>query len=98
MVAHEARNLLLNAQAQLRSALMREESRFDMREDFPYIDNTNWLKWVQLRKGEKGPVIFTRDLPHNGITPEKGKSLGPIWRAIEKTGLIRLEKNRVEWA
>lgn len=98
MVAHEANNMLLQAETQLRSAIIREESRFTMREDFPYIDNVNWLKLVLVKKGEKGPILFTRDVPQDGFKPERKKYLNSIWQAIEKKGLIKLDKDRVTWA
>lgn len=98
VVAHEATNMVLNAEAQLRSALMREESRFDMREDFPYVDNVNWLKWVLVKKDKKGPVLSTRDVPQDGLKPKREKYLGLVWQAMEKKGLIILEKDRIEWA
>ncbi len=47
--AHEARNMLLNAEMKLRAGLAREESRgTHFREDFPFRDDDNWLCWVKL--------------------------------------------------
>lgn len=97
MIAHEAKNMALHAETQLRSAIMREESRFTMREDFPYIDDVNWLKWVLVKRGEKGPVFSIGEVPQDGSMHEKKRYLSPMWQAIEKKGLIRLDKDRVEW-
>lgn len=54
-VAHEARNMLLNAEMKMRAGLAREESRgTHIREDFPYRDDENFLCWIKLVKGEDG--------------------------------------------
>lgn len=98
VVAHEANSMALQAEIQLRSDLMREESRFTLREDFPYLDNENWLKWVLVRKDTKGPAFFTRDVPLEGLQVERKKYLNPVWQALKNRGLIKLEKERIEWA
>ncbi len=97
MVAHEANSMALQAEMQLRSDLMREESRFTLREDFPYLDNENWLKWVLVRKDTKGTVFFTRDVPLEGLQVERKKYLNPVWQALKNRGLVKLERERIEW-
>lgn len=55
--AHEARNVLLNAEMKLRAGLAREESRgTHIREDFPYRDDENFLCWMKLVKGADGKM------------------------------------------
>lgn len=50
-MAHEAQNMVLCAEMWLRSVLERKESRGSiLREDYPEVDNINWLKWITLKK------------------------------------------------
>ncbi|QSH42064.1 FAD-binding protein [Lentisphaerota bacterium ZTH] len=49
-LAHEACNIVLNAEIKLRSSLARKESRgCHYREDFPYRDDKNFLGWIKLK-------------------------------------------------
>jgi succinate dehydrogenase/fumarate reductase flavoprotein subunit len=53
--ASEAKNFAHLAEATFRAALERKESRLcHLREDFPYRDDVNWLKWVVVRRDKKG--------------------------------------------
>jgi succinate dehydrogenase/fumarate reductase flavoprotein subunit len=62
--ANEAVNMLLIAEAILRSALFREESRcYHFREDYPLQDNKNWLKWVTIKLEEGQFNLATKDIP-----------------------------------
>lgn len=55
--AHETSNMVAAAEMFLRASLAREESRTDhFREDFPRTDNANWLKWINICKGESGEM------------------------------------------
>ena len=48
---HKTRNLLECNKASADAALMRTETRLmHVREDYPLIDNKNWLKWVITRR------------------------------------------------
>lgn len=48
-LAHETRNMALNAEMRLRSALFRKESRGNhYREDYPVRDDKNWLAWTKI--------------------------------------------------
>ncbi len=61
---NEVASMLVSAEMFFRAALMRKESRgWHMREDYPRMDNKNWLKWiiVQHKKGEM--VVSTEDVP-----------------------------------
>jgi succinate dehydrogenase/fumarate reductase flavoprotein subunit len=55
-----------------RASLAREESRGPhFREDFPYTDNENWLKWVVVsRKGGKVD-IRTEPVPQKYVAPKQ---------------------------
>lgn len=62
--ANEAKNLVLLSLATFRSALEREESRHShYRQDFPYKDNANWLKWVFVKKDGKELKVRTEAIP-----------------------------------
>jgi succinate dehydrogenase/fumarate reductase flavoprotein subunit len=45
--------------------MMRKESRgWFTREDYPQMDNQNWLKWITV-KNENGEMVFgTEDVPY----------------------------------
>jgi succinate dehydrogenase / fumarate reductase, flavoprotein subunit len=61
---NEVRSMLISAEMFFRAAMERKESRgWHMREDYPQIDNKNWLKRIviQNRKGEM--VLSTEDVP-----------------------------------
>ncbi|MDV7142708.1 FAD-binding protein [Tropicimonas sp. TH_r6] len=50
--AHEAANMLLNAEMKLRAGLYRTESRgTHFREDYPARNDDDWHCWVLMRKG-----------------------------------------------
>ncbi|MCU6760901.1 L-aspartate oxidase [uncultured Roseburia sp.] len=61
---HEAEAMVLCAEMQFRGALMRKESRgWFLREDYPQMDNDNWLKWI-VCKNENGTMVFdTEEVP-----------------------------------
>ena len=49
-MAHETRNMVLNAEMQLRASLFRTETRGShLREDYPRRDDPAWLAWVKLK-------------------------------------------------
>ena len=63
-LAHETRNMLLNAEMKLRAGLVREESRgTHFREDFPFRDDNNWLCWVKLVKRDGKMAAVKHPLP-----------------------------------
>lgn len=54
-LAHEAGNMVLNAEMKLRSSLFRTESRAShYREDFPNKDDENWQVWTVIKKDACG--------------------------------------------
>lgn len=56
------------------ASLLREESRGPhFREDFPFTDNDNWLKWIVVsRRGGRVDVRF-EPVPQKYVRPEKGR-------------------------
>jgi succinate dehydrogenase/fumarate reductase flavoprotein subunit len=62
-LAHETRNMVINAEMKLRASLFRTESRgIHYREDFPRRVDPDWLAWILITeengrmKAEKKPV------------------------------------------
>ena len=59
-LAHEVKNMLLNAEMKLRASLFRTESRANhFREDFPARDDNNWLARV-IVSNENGKMKLTK--------------------------------------
>ena len=61
---NEVKSMVTSAEMFFRTAMERKESRgWHIREDYPKMDNKNWLKWiiVQDKKGEM--AISTEDVP-----------------------------------
>ncbi|MDZ4246448.1 MAG: FAD-dependent oxidoreductase [Dehalococcoidia bacterium] len=98
-MANEARNMVQTAEIVLRSALARKESRGILREDYPYTDNTNWMKWVLARESGGKVTVETADMPLNRypLKPPAGRVLHPLWQAAIKTGNARLVDDVIQW-
>ena len=63
-LAHEATNMLLNAEMKLRASLFRTESRGNhFREDYPARDDDNWLAWVKLRQEDGRMTCIKHPVP-----------------------------------
>ena len=90
----EFESMLLMAEMTLRASVVRTESRScHFREDYPYMDNDNWLKWVVVRKSptDGGMSLRTDPLPIGSrykIVPPPGKYVIPmprkVWLALRK--------------
>lgn len=64
LACHEAEAMVLCAEMQLRGASMRKESRgWFLREDYPQMDNNNWLKWIIVKNENGTMVLETEDVP-----------------------------------
>ena len=64
-LAHETRNMILNAEMRLRASLFRTETRgCHYREDYPLRNDEEWLAWVLLRRGAGASMeAFKRPIP-----------------------------------
>jgi succinate dehydrogenase/fumarate reductase flavoprotein subunit len=61
---HEAEAAVLSAEMQFRASQMRKESRgWFLREDYPDMDNENWLKWIIVKKQGDDMKLSTEDVP-----------------------------------
>lgn len=99
MVANEVCNMGTIAELQLRSALMRKETRTVLREDYPYEDNIDWLKWIDIRNENGEAVLSTRDIPFDRypLKPPREKKLYYIWSRAQEMGSIKVENGEVIW-
>ncbi len=62
---HEAEAMVLCAEMQFRAASMRKESRgWFLREDYPRMDNENWLKYVIVKNENDTMTLSTEDVPY----------------------------------
>ena len=81
--ANEAVNMLLIAEAILRSSLYREESRgYHFREDYPLQDNKNWLKWVTIKLEDGQFKLAAKDIPTPYCRPSEEYSRPKGTRAV----------------
>lgn len=65
LTCHEAEAMVLCAEMQIRASLMRKESRgWFMREDYPSMDNENWLKYITVKCVDGEMTFSTEDVPY----------------------------------
>lgn len=65
LTCHEAEAMVLSAEMQFGAADMRKESRgWFLREDYPQMDNQNWLKWITVQNINGKMVFATEDVPY----------------------------------
>ena len=86
-MAVEAKNMLLSAECFLKASLAREESRGShLREDFPFSENQQWLKWIILQKGDEDLRLRTEPIPIHRypLRPEEDRVKHPIIVANER--------------
>jgi len=63
-LAHETKNMVLNAEMRLRASLFRTESRgTHYREDYPRRDDPNWLAWVLLKEEQGKMKVLKKPIP-----------------------------------
>ena len=89
-MANEAKSIVLIAEMYLRSRLLRQESRNQfLREDYPYTDNANWLKWTMLKKEDGKMNLWTEDIPVDKykIKPRLEKYLCPLFEVARRRGV-----------
>ena len=86
-MAIEASNMVTCAELFLRAALERKESRGShLREDFPDIDNIDWLKWIVLTKVNGSIRTAIEDIPIETYSkkPERKKYPHPVTTVLNK--------------
>lgn len=63
-LAHETKNMVLNAEMRLRASIFRKESRgTHYREDFPHRDDPDWLAWVLMKEEDGAMKVFKKPIP-----------------------------------
>ncbi|MBI4334492.1 MAG: FAD-binding protein [Chloroflexi bacterium] len=74
-VAHELKNFSLVSKLAFRSALERQESRHShYRQDYPFKDEVNWLKWVLVRRESDGRMrVRTEPVPFERYPEQPGE-------------------------
>ena len=66
-LAHEVKNMLLNAEMKLRASLFRTESRAThYREDYPARDDKNWVAWVVISNDNGNMKLKKVPVPDEG--------------------------------
>jgi succinate dehydrogenase/fumarate reductase flavoprotein subunit len=61
---HEAESMVLSAEMFFKAASLRKESRgWFLREDYPNMDNKNWLKWITVKNVDGEMTFGTEDVP-----------------------------------
>ncbi len=64
LTCHEAEAAVLSCDMHLEAASMRKESRgWFLREDYPDMDNENWLKWIIIKNVDGEMTLSTEDVP-----------------------------------
>ncbi|MBI4318728.1 MAG: FAD-binding protein [Chloroflexi bacterium] len=85
--ANEARNYVQCAELVFLSALERKESRGEhYREEYPYRDDDNWLKWIALRRSTGGLSVRMEHIPvwRYPVKPETyGRKPNPVQFFVE---------------
>ncbi len=80
--AHEVGNVLLMAGLCLEASLLREESRDDhYREDYPYRDDRDWLKWIvasRLPDGKTKVAAIPVPIENYPIKPAGTRTPHPV--------------------
>lgn len=72
---HEAEAMVLCAEMQFKAASMRKESRgWFLREDFPKMDNNNWLKYIIVKNCDGEMTLTTED-----VSVEKMRIKPPVF-------------------
>jgi len=80
--AVEVRNYVESAVLTYSAALERKESRENhYREEYPYRDDENWLKWLNVRRTKNGFELWSEDIPFERYPvkpPAPGKTPAPV--------------------
>ncbi len=64
LACHEAEFMVLSAEMHYTASKERKESRgWFLREDYPEMDNENWLKWIIVKNVDGEMTLSTEDVP-----------------------------------
>lgn len=89
-IVNETKNMALSAELYLKSRLFREESREGcLREDFPYTDNIEWLRWTMIKEEDGKTRVWSEGIPVDQYRykPRREKYLCPIFEAAGRRGV-----------
>ncbi|MCL5962127.1 MAG: FAD-dependent oxidoreductase [Chloroflexi bacterium] len=98
--ALEACNMLGVAEIHLRTCLYRKESRVSIREDYPFTDDGNWLKRIEVVKADGDMRISTKDVPISDypFQVEQKRELHYIFKRAERLEILETSEGQVKWA
>jgi succinate dehydrogenase/fumarate reductase flavoprotein subunit len=80
---HGLKNMAEVLELMIRAHLYREESRGGfVREDYPELDNINWLKWIKMKRHGENVRITADPIPVDiyPLKPLREKSIHPIFK------------------
>jgi succinate dehydrogenase/fumarate reductase flavoprotein subunit len=90
--ANEAKNLVLISELVFRSALERKESRDShYRQDYPYRDDVEWLKWVVVKRKDGNEIdVRSKPIPFDKY-PVRPKEFVKIPHPVDLTSISEVK-------
>jgi succinate dehydrogenase/fumarate reductase flavoprotein subunit len=74
-LAHETKNMVINAEMILRASLFRTESRgHHYREDYPRKDDPTWLAWIKMKEEQGRMKLWKEPVPKEWWPPDLSKT------------------------
>jgi hypothetical protein len=83
------------------AGLERTESRANIREDYPYTDDIDWLKWLRVKKNGTSVSVWAIDIPieRYPVRPKPERYLHPCLQKACQRGIVReIADAGVMWA